>query len=111
WQMFFGTGLVKTSDDFGSQGELPSHPELLDWLAVDFREGGWDVRRLVREMVTSSAYRQSSKVTPDLVGRDPENRLLARGPRFRLQAEFIRDQALAAADLLDGRIGGASVSP
>ncbi len=115
--MFFGTGLVKTAEDFGAQGELPSHPELLDWLAVEFRDGppgtsaGWDLRHMVRLMVTSSTYRQSSVVTPELNERDPENRLLARGPRFRLQAEFIRDQALAASGLLDGRIGGASVSP
>jgi hypothetical protein len=111
WQMFFGTGIVKTTEDFGTQGELPTHPELLGWLAVEFRESGWDVRKLVREIVTSSAYRQSSKVTPELLQRDPENRLLARGPRFRLQAEFIRDQALALSNLLDARIGGASVNP
>jgi hypothetical protein len=109
--MFFGTGIVKTAEDFGSQGELPVHPELLDWLAVEFRESGWDVRKLLREIVTSSAYRQSSKVTSALLQHDPENRLLARGPRFRLQAEFIRDQALAVSNLLDTRIGGASVSP
>jgi hypothetical protein len=120
WQMFFGTGLVKTAEDFGTQGELPSHPELLDWLAVDFRgqrtgdrgQGtGWDVKRLVRQIVTSATYRQSAAVTQELVGKDPENRLLARGPRFRLQAEFIRDQALFVSGLYDGRIGGASVSP
>ncbi|HEX8913355.1 MAG TPA: DUF1553 domain-containing protein, partial [Humisphaera sp.] len=119
WQMVFGTGLVKTAEDFGSQGEPPSHPELLDWLAADFMEGpdgaaparGWDVRRLIRTFVTSSTYRQSSKVTPVLYARDPENRLLARGARYRLQAEFIRDQALAASGLLDGRVGGQSVSP
>ena len=116
WQMFFGTGLVKTAEDFGTQGELPSHGELLDWLAVDFRTGpkpdaGWDVKRLVRQIVTSATYRQSAAVTQDLVGKDPENRLLARGPRFRLQAEFIRDQALYVSGLYDGRIGGASVSP
>jgi mono/diheme cytochrome c family protein len=117
WQLFFGTGLVKTAEDFGSQGDLPSHPELLDWLASEFvtPEDGtarpWDVKRLVRLIVTSSAYRQSSAVTHELFARDPENRLLARGPRHRLQAEFIRDQALAISGLLDGRIGGSSVSP
>jgi hypothetical protein len=110
WQMFFGTGLVKTAEDFGSQGERPSHPELLDWLAVEFREG-WDVRALVRSIVTSATYRQSSVVTPELLAKDPENRLLSRGPRLRLQAEFVRDQALAIGGLLDRRIGGASVSP
>ncbi|MGQ0634909.1 MAG: PSD1 and planctomycete cytochrome C domain-containing protein [Planctomycetaceae bacterium] len=121
WQMFFGTGLVKSSEDFGSQGELPSHPELLDWLAAEFSAPatsaaerpatGWDVQRLVRLFVTSAAYRQSSAVSRELHARDPENRLLARGPRFRLQAEFIRDQALAASGLLNARIGGPSVSP
>ena len=111
WQMYFGTGIVNTADDFGVQGELPSHPELLDWLAVEFREGGWDVNKLVKLFVTSATYRQSSAAAPALIARDPENRLLARGPRFRLQAEFIRDQALAVAGLLDGRVGGPSVSP
>jgi hypothetical protein len=122
WQMFFGTGLVKTAEDFGSQGEQPSHPDLIDWLAVEFMTPSlaplgtgakekWSVRDLVRLIVTSSAYRQSSKVTPALLARDPENRLLARGPRFRLQAEFIRDQALAISGLLNREIGGFSVSP
>ncbi len=111
WQTFFGTGLVKTAEDFGSQGEPPSHPELLDWLAVEFRESGWDVKATVRRIVTSSAYRQSSKVTPDGLAKDPEDRLLARAPRLRLPAEFIRDGALSVSGLLDGRIGGASVSP
>ncbi len=152
WQMFFGTGLVKTAEDFGSQGELPSHPELLDWLATEFmsgarspppskagqggvaspvvggrktdspdppnpplRRGGektpWNVRALLRLIVTSATYRQSSVVTPELNAKDPENRLLARGPRFRLQAEFIRDQALAVSGLLNPQIGGRSVSP
>jgi hypothetical protein len=110
WQMFFGTGLVKTAEDFGIQGELPSHPELLDWLAVEFMQK-WDMKALVRSMVTSATYRQSSAVTPALFSRDPENRLLARGPRFRLQAEFIRDQALAVSGLLNREIGGASVFP
>lgn len=111
WQMYFGTGLVKTSEDFGSQGEWPSHPELLDWLATEFIASGWDVKHMQRLIVTSATYRQSSAVTPALVAKDPENRLLARGPRFRLPAEFIRDQALAASGLLNRRIGGASVSP
>ncbi|MCI0377716.1 MAG: PSD1 and planctomycete cytochrome C domain-containing protein [Gemmataceae bacterium] len=131
WQLFFGTGLVKTVEDFGAQGELPSHPDLLDWLAVEFVQPSpvraapvkkrdsagddnkltWSTKRLVRLIVTSATYRQSSKVTPALVSRDPENRLLARGPRFRLQAEFIRDQALAVSGLLNREIGGKSVSP
>jgi hypothetical protein len=111
WQMVFGTGIVKSTEDFGSQGELPSHPELLDYLAADFMETGWDVRRLIRNYVTSSTYRQASTVTPELLAKDPENRLLARGTRYRLSAETIRDQALAAAGLLDSRVGGHSVSP
>ena len=111
WYMLFGQGLVKTLEDFGSQGEPPSHPELLDWLAVDFVESGWNVKRLVKQMVMSSTYRQSSRVTPELVQRDPENRLLGRGPRFRLQGEFIRDNALAAGGLLVAKIGGPSVKP
>jgi hypothetical protein len=114
WQMYFGAGLVKTVEDFGAQGEAPSHPELLDWLAVDFSSGGsrpWSVREFVRMIVTSSTYRQSSIVTKEHLARDAENRLLARGPRFRLQAEFIRDQALAVSGLLNRDIGGQSVSP
>lgn len=144
WQMLFGLGLVKTSEDFGSQGEMPSHAELLDWLAVEFRgemraesresrakpdaasdsasSSGtrlsslnsrlpWDTKHMIRLLVTSATYRQASRVTPALLQRDPENRLLARGSRFRLQAEFVRDQALAVSGLLDPRIGGASVSP
>ncbi|MFM2094420.1 MAG: hypothetical protein RIS70_1544, partial [Planctomycetota bacterium] len=117
WQSVFGVGIVKTAEDFGSQGELPTHPELLDWLAVEFRTGDsvlgspWNVKQFVKMLVTSATYRQSSTVNPDLVARDPENRLLARGPRFRLSAEFIRDQALAVSGLLDQRIGGHSVSP
>jgi hypothetical protein len=111
WQMYFGTGLVKTQEDFGVQGEPPSHPELLDWLATEFVRSGWDVRALQRLIVTSATYRQSSAVTQTLAERDPENRLLARGPRFRLPAEMIRDTALFAAGLLNDEIGGPSVLP
>ncbi|MBL8848494.1 MAG: PSD1 domain-containing protein [Planctomycetaceae bacterium] len=117
WQMFFGNGLVKTSEDFGSQGAAPSHSELLDWLAAEFLQGAgpeartWDVKGLVRLIVTSATYRQSSYVSPEQRARDPEDRLLARAPRFRLQAEFIRDQALAVSGLLNPKIGGHSVSP
>jgi hypothetical protein len=111
WLQLFGTGIVKTADDFGSQGDVPSHPELLDWMAVDFREGGWDIKRLLKTLVTSAAYRQSSRTTPELVRRDPENRLLARGPRFRLDAEMLRDQALAVSGLLVRQMGGPSVKP
>ncbi len=111
WQLYFGTGLVKTTEDFGAQGEWPSHPELLDWLATEFVRTGWDVKALHRLIVTSAAYRQSSKVTKELLQRDPDNRLLARGPRLRLSAEMIRDQALAASGLLVERLGGPSVRP
>ena len=90
----FGTGLVKTAEDFGSQGEAPSHPELLDWLAVEFRESGWDVKKFFRLMVTSSAYRQSAVTTPLKLQKDPDNRLLSRGPRFRMDGEMVRDYAL-----------------
>jgi hypothetical protein len=111
WQMLFGVGLVRTVDDFGAQGELPSHPELLDWLAVEFRKNGWNVKLLLKTIVMSATYRQSSKVTPQLFGRDPENRLLARGPRVRLPAEMIRDQALLLSGLLVEKTGGPSVKP
>jgi Protein of unknown function (DUF1553)/Protein of unknown function (DUF1549) len=111
WQQLFGTGLVKTSDDFGSQGEPPSHPELLDWLAVDFQRSGWDVKGLVRLIVTSETYRQSARVSPDLLQRDPHNRLLARGPRFRLDAEQLRDNALFVGGLMDPTMGGKGVRP
>jgi hypothetical protein len=117
WQLVFGAGLVKTADDFGSQGEPPSHPQLLDYLATDFvgatsdGQTRWDVKRLLREIVTSATYQQTSVASEASRARDPENRFLTRGPRFRLQAEFIRDQALFAGGLLDRRIGGKSVSP
>ena len=111
WQQVFGLGLVKTSGDFGLQGDAPSHPDLLDRLAVDFVESGWDVKRLLREIVLSATYRQEAAISPALRDLDPENRLLARGPRFRLPAEAIRDQALQAAGLLSGRMGGPSVRP
>jgi mono/diheme cytochrome c family protein len=111
WQHLFGQGIVKTSEDFGSQGQWPTHPELLDWLAVEFRESGWNIKHMLRLMVMSNTYRQSSKVTPELVQRDPTNELLARGPRFRLDAEVIRDSALDASGLLVERLGGKSVKP
>jgi mono/diheme cytochrome c family protein len=111
WQHCFGTGLVKTAEDFGTQGEPPSHPELLDWLAVQFREDGWDVKRIMKLIVTSATYRQASRTTPDRLAKDPANRLLARGPRFRLDAEALRDQALAVSGLLVEKVGGPSVKP
>ena len=111
WQLYFGTGLVKTVEDFGSQGEPPSHPELLDWLATDFVRTGWDIKAMQKLIVTSAAYRQSSRVTPELEEKDPENRLIARGPRFRLPAEMVRDNALAVSGLLKERVGGPSVFP
>ncbi|MHB1421768.1 MAG: DUF1553 domain-containing protein [Gemmataceae bacterium] len=111
WQEMFGTGIVKTSEDFGTSGELPSHPELLDWLAVEFRESGWDVKRFFKLMATSAAYRQSARVTPEKLDKDPDNRLLSRGPRYRLDAEMIRDYSLAASGLLVRKLGGPSVKP
>ena len=111
WQEIFGTGLVKTAGDFGVSGELPSHPELLDWMAIDFREHGWDMKRFYRNLVLSSTYRQSAQVTPEKLEKDPSNKLLSRGPRFRMDAEMIRDYALAASGLLKPIIGGPSVKP
>lgn len=111
WEQIFGMGIVRTSEEFGSQGELPSHPELLDWLATEVVHEKWDVKELLRMLVTSSTYRQSSRVTPDLLQHDPDNRLLARGPRFRLSAEMVRDQALSVAGLLSRKMHGPSVQP
>jgi hypothetical protein len=111
WFQCFGEGLVGTLNDFGLQGEWPTHPELLDWLAVQFVRGGWDVKQMLRLIVTSATYRQSSVPTPALLQRDPDNRLFARGPRFRLGAEMVRDQALAVSGLLVDRIGGPPVKP
>ncbi|MDA1091945.1 MAG: DUF1553 domain-containing protein [Acidobacteria bacterium] len=111
WQQLFGTGLVATSEDFGAQGEIPSHPDLLDHLAVEFRESGWDVKQFYRTLVTSATYRQAAVTTPAKLEQDPQNRLLSRGPRFRMDAEMVRDYALAASGLLVRTIGGASVKP
>jgi mono/diheme cytochrome c family protein len=111
WQEVFGRGLVESAGDFGIMGDRPSHPELLDWLAVDFRTGGWDVKRLYRQLVTSAAYRQSASATPDRLAKDPSNRLLSRGPRFRMDGEMLRDSALAVSGLLVDKIGGPSVKP
>jgi hypothetical protein len=111
WQMYFGTGIVETSEDLGSQSPRPSHPELLDWLAVEFMDSGWHLKDLHRLIVTSSAYRQSSQVTPALFARDPTNRLLARGPRFRVEGEIVRDVALAASGMLNPKVGGRSIFP
>jgi hypothetical protein len=111
WQELFGTGIVKTSEDFGTTGELPSHPELLDWLAVEFRESGWDVKRFFKLLVTSATYRQSAQGTPEKLEKDPDNRFLSRGPRYRLDGEMIRDYALSASGLLVRKLGGPSVRP
>jgi hypothetical protein len=111
WQMFFGRGLVQTAENFGLQGALPSHPELLDWLARHFGESDWDLKALCKEIVMSATYRQSSVASPDLLARDPENVWLARGPRIRLTAEMLRDNALAASGLLARTLGGPSVKP
>jgi Protein of unknown function (DUF1553)/Protein of unknown function (DUF1549)/Concanavalin A-like lectin/glucanases superfamily/Planctomycete cytochrome C len=111
WQMYFGVGIVKTAEDFGSQGEVPSHPELLDWLAMEFVRSGWDVKALQKTIVMSATYRQASRVNADLRAKDPDNRLLARGPSSRLSADVVRDQALSIAGLLVDKIGGPSVKP
>lgn len=111
WQAYFGTGLTATSEDLGSQSETPTHPELFDWLAVEFMDSGWSMKHLHRQIALSATYRQSSHVTPELLKRDPFNRLLARGPRFRVEAEIVRDIALASSGLLNQEIGGASVFP
>lgn len=111
WQEVFGVGLVRTAGDFGVAGEMPSHPELLDWLAVEFRESNWDVKKFFKLLVTSAAYRQSAICSPEKIERDPQNRLLARGPRFRMDAEMLRDAALASSGLLVEKIGGPSVKP
>ena len=111
WARLFGVGIVETEEDFGMQGAVPTHPELLDWLAVDYREKGWSLKQLLKTIVMSKSYQQSSKVTPGRLAADPRNRLLSRGPRFRLSAEMVRDQALAASGLLTRQIGGPSVMP
>ena len=111
WLQLFGTGIVKTAEDFGSQGEPPSHPDLLDWLAIEFQGEGWNIKHLMKQMVMSAAYRQSSRVTPEKYERDPGDRMLARGPRYRLDAEVLRDQALYVSGLLADKMGGPSVKP
>ncbi len=111
WQEIFGNGIVKTADDFGSQGEPPTHPELLDWLAVDFRAHNWDVKRFYKQVLMSATYRQAALLTPEKLAKDPENRLMSRGPRFRMDAEVVRDYALAASGLLAPQIGGPSAKP
>jgi hypothetical protein len=111
WEALFGRGLVSTSEEFGSQGEPPTHPQLLDWLAVEFMESGWDTRSLIRQIVTSSVYRQSSRMSSGEAQLDPDNRWLARGPRVRLSAEVVRDQALAASGVLSKKMYGPPVRP
>jgi hypothetical protein len=111
WEQFFGHGIVETSEDFGVQGERPTHPELLDWLATEFMSQGWSMKTMHRLIVMSAAYRQSARITTALLERDPYNRLMARGPRFRMEAEMIRDVALASSGLLSRKIGGPSVFP
>ena len=109
WNELFGAGLVETTEDFGIMGQRPSHPELLDWLAVEFRESGWNIKHMYKLMVMSAAYRQSAKSTPEQLARDPKNLLLAHGPRFRMDAEMLRDIALQSSGLLVNKIGGPSV--
>ena len=111
WQLLFGTGLVKTTEDFGNQGEMPSHPALLDWLAVTFRASGWNVKQLMKTIVLSATYRQDSRASRELLEKDPQNRLLARGPAYRLSAEMMRDNALVASGLINGEVGGRSIKP
>jgi hypothetical protein len=111
WQEFFGRGIVKTSGDFGMQGELPTHPELLDWLALDFMNHGWDIKRLVKEIVMSSTYRQSAEIPKGKLAIDPENKFLSRSPRLRLPSELVKDHVLASSGLLVEEIGGPSVKP
>jgi hypothetical protein len=111
WEQIFGLGIVRTSDDFGAQGERPTHPQLLDWLATELVRSGWDGKHLLKRMVMSAAYRQSSRVTPQALEADPENRWLSRGPRFRMSAEMVRDQALLASGLLSPKMYGPPVRP
>jgi hypothetical protein len=111
WQAYFGIGIVETAEDFGTQSSAPSHPELLDWLAVEFMDKNWDIKAVQRLIATSAAYRQSSNITPELLAKDPYNRLIARGPRFRVDAEIVRDIALEASGLLNDKVGGPSVYP
>src|SRR5213078_5282173 len=111
WAQLFGVGIVETEEDFGTQGALPSHRDLLDWLAVEFRDNGWDMKAILKTIVMSATYQQSSRVTPELLEKDPRNRWLARAPRRRLDAEMVRDQALALGGLLSEKVGGPSVYP
>ena len=111
WQQFFGRGIVKSTGDFGMQGDLPTHPELLDWLAVDFMEHNWDIKRLVKQIVTSATYRQSAKIDQKKNAIDPDNIYLSHGPRYRIPAEFVRDVVLSSSGLLVPKIGGPSVKP
>ena len=111
WETLFGHGIVETSEDYGTQGDLPSHPELLDWLATEFMQNGWSMKKIKRLMVTSATYLQSSRASSDLIARDPYNKLYARGPRFRVEAEVVHDIALSASGLLSGKMFGPSVMP